>query len=102
MELKDRIKQLRIERNWTQVEVASKLGFASHNAYNHWEKGKSAPSVRDLDRIANVFGVSVAELLFGDGAPVYTTPDAGEVEMCSTKVHCRCWKVIFRTSTESS
>lgn len=64
MELKENLKKLRISRGFTQSDVAEKLGFKSHNAYNLWENGKTSPSVRDLERIASVFGVSVIELLF--------------------------------------
>jgi len=81
MELKERIKQLRTERNWTQKEIAEKLGYPTHNAYNQWEKGKSAPSVRDLDKIADAFGVTVMELLFGEGAPVHMTALPNELEV---------------------
>jgi len=64
MELKDRLKTLRLSRGLTQTDVAGKLGFKTHNGYTLWEKGKTAPSVRDLDMIADVFGISIPELLF--------------------------------------
>ena len=66
MDITKNLKKLRTEKKLSQSDVSKKLGFTSHNAYSHWELGKASPNVRDLDKLAEVFGVTVSELLFGD------------------------------------
>lgn len=56
------IKQLR-QRVGTQEEVANILGFSDKTAISKWESGKTMPKTKDLPRIAEVFGVSLLDLL---------------------------------------
>lgn len=58
----DVIKELREERNWSQEQMAERLGM-SKNGYAKIERGESLPSLERLDDIAKVFGVSVLELI---------------------------------------
>lgn len=64
MNISENLKRLRVARKLSQAEMAKLLGFKSHNAYSHWEIGKTSPNVRDLDKIAEVLGVTVYQLLF--------------------------------------
>ena len=59
------IKRLREERNMTQIEFAEKL-FVSDKAVSKWETGKGYPDIKLLEPIAQILGVSVAELLSGN------------------------------------
>lgn len=69
----DVIKELREERNWSQEQMAERLGM-SKNGYAKIERGESLPSLERLDDIAKVFGVSVLELLrIGDKNMVLQT-----------------------------
>lgn len=69
----DVIKELREERNWSQEQMAERLGM-SKNGYAKIERGESLPSLERLDDIAKVFGVSVLELLrIGDKNVVLQT-----------------------------
>ena len=58
----DIIKELREERNWSQEQMAERLGM-SKNGYAKIERGESLPSLERLDEIAKVLGVSVLELI---------------------------------------
>lgn len=58
----DVIKELREERNWSQEQMAERLGM-SKNGYAKIERGESLPSLERLDEIAKVFDVSVLELI---------------------------------------
>lgn len=66
MDITKNLKKLRTQKKLSQTEVSKAMGFVSHNAYSHWELGKASPNVRDLDKLAEVFGVTVSELLFGE------------------------------------
>lgn len=56
------IRELREQRQWTQEQMAEKLGL-TRNGYAKIETGKSTPSLERLDEIANVLGIKVIELL---------------------------------------
>lgn len=58
----DTIRELREERQWTQEQMAEKLGL-TRNGYAKIETGKSLPNLERLDEIAKIFGVQLFELL---------------------------------------
>lgn len=57
----NRIKVLRAERDWTQEDLASKVGI-SRQAVISIEKYKYTPSLELAFRIAETFGVSINEV----------------------------------------
>ena len=60
--LNERIKQLRTERNLTQVDLAKRLSV-SKQAVSNWENDNIQPSIEMLIRIADYFSVSTDYLL---------------------------------------
>jgi len=62
--MKNRIRVLRAERNWSQAELAERINIA-RQSLNAIENGKADPSLPLGMRIAKVFGVRVEEV-FGD------------------------------------
>ncbi|MFK7004694.1 transcriptional regulator [Flavobacterium covae] len=60
----DRIKQLRIENNLTQTELADKVGL-TYVQIGRYEKGKSTPSADVLQKLANVLNTSTDYLMNG-------------------------------------
>lgn len=61
----DFVAQLRKEKNFTQKELAERL-FISDKTVSKWERGLSIPDVSLLIPIADVLGVTVTELLYGE------------------------------------
>lgn len=59
------IKKLRESKKLTQLELAQKL-CVSDKTVSKWETGKGYPDISLLEPIAQVFGVSVTELLSGN------------------------------------
>lgn len=59
------IKQLREKKNLTQAELANKLNV-SDKTVSKWETGKGYPDITLLQPIADIMGVSVAEILSGN------------------------------------
>lgn len=59
------IKELREKNNLTQSELANKLNV-SDKTISKWETAKGNPDISLLEPIANVFGISIAELLSGN------------------------------------
>ena len=60
----DRIKQLRIENNLTQTDLAEKVGL-TYVQIGRYEKGKSTPSAEVLQKLANVLNTSTDYLMNG-------------------------------------
>lgn len=58
------IKELREKHHLTQAELAKKLNV-SDKTVSKWETAKGYPDLSLLEPIANVFGISIAELLSG-------------------------------------
>lgn len=56
------ITEMRKAKNWTQLELAEKMGVTD-KAISKWERDLSFPDVASLPRLAEIFGVSVDELL---------------------------------------
>ena len=59
--IKNRIKVLRAERDWTQADLADRVGI-SRQAVISIEKYKDTPSLELAFKIAEVFQVSINEV----------------------------------------
>jgi len=62
MKFSERLKKLRKDASFTQVDVASKLGI-SQQAYASWERGVKKPTQENLVKIAQILNVSVDYLV---------------------------------------
>jgi putative transcriptional regulator len=65
--VKNRLKVLRAERDWSQAELAERLGI-SRQSINAIETGKYDPSLPLAFRIARLFGQPI-EAIFEAGGP---------------------------------
>ncbi|MBO9712924.1 helix-turn-helix transcriptional regulator [Sphingomonas sp.] len=64
--MKNRLKVLRAERDWSQAELGGRIGV-SRQAVNAIETGKHDPSLTLAFRIARLFGLTIEEI-FDDEA----------------------------------
>ena len=65
-DMKNRIRVLRAERNWTQADLASRLEV-SRNSVNAIENGKYDPSLPLAFRISDVFGLPIEDIFQREG-----------------------------------
>lgn len=65
MSLSARLIQLRREHDWTQQDVADRIGLHV-NQIKRYEAGSAQPSLEGLKKIARAFSVSTDWLLFED------------------------------------
>lgn len=64
----EKIKEARIHHNWSQVELAEKVGKSRRTVID-WESGKALPRTRSVyETLAKVLNVSVSYLLTEDEA----------------------------------
>jgi putative transcriptional regulator len=71
--MKNRLKVLRAERDWTQADLAQRLEV-SRQTVNAIEKGKYDPSLPLAFRIARLFGRSIEDVFDPEG----TDPDTDD------------------------
>ncbi len=57
-----KIKNARMNMNWTQEELANKLGV-SRQAITKWESDKGIPDIENLKRLSSLLGVSIDYLI---------------------------------------
>lgn len=57
----ENLRELRLSRKLTQEELAAEIGIAS-NSLSKLERGINSPSGRNIDRIADFFGVDLGVL----------------------------------------
>ena len=63
--MKNRLKVLRAERDWSQQDLAERLGV-SRQSVNAIETGKYDPSLPLAFRIADLFGMAIEEIFQRD------------------------------------
>ena len=63
--MKNRLKDLRAERNWTQADLAQHLSV-SRQTVNAIEKGKFDPSLPLAFRIARLFNLKIEDIFLDD------------------------------------
>lgn len=65
MNFSQKLKRLRQEKNWSQEKLAEEIGV-KRLAVSKYESGQSKPSAETLQKISEVFGVSIDYLLAED------------------------------------
>ena len=66
LQLKSRLKVLRAERDWTQEQLAERVGV-SRQAINAIETEKYEPSLTLAFRLAKLFEARIEDIFFPDG-----------------------------------
>ena len=73
----DEILRLRLERGWTEYELAKNSGIAQ-STISTWYRKKQMPTVGSLDKICAGLGISLSSF-FAEEAEVYLTPEQHEL-----------------------
>lgn len=81
MEFKDRLRELRLQRGYSQVGLGKKLGL-SNSTISMYERGERKPDFETLDLIADFFNVDVSYLLGKEvGSMYYLDPKIYDIAM---------------------
>ena len=67
MSLSENLQRLRKEKGLSQEDVAQKL-FVSRQSVSKWENGNAEPGVENLKTLANLYGVTLDQLVGNDPA----------------------------------
>lgn len=75
--LQENIINLRNAYNYSQEEVAEKIGI-SRQAYAKWEKGETVPDIEKCALLAKLYNTSIDQL-YEDVEPIEGYPEAGAI-----------------------
>ena len=64
MYIGENIKHLRLQRGYSQEDLAKALGYKSYTTITKWESGVSEPTLKMTHEIARFFNVSVDDLCY--------------------------------------
>lgn len=78
MNLHERIRLLRLQRGYSQENMAYELGLST-TAYGDIERGKTDLTLSRLNQVAKVLRVAATDLLTGEGAAAETRPVTAEL-----------------------
>ena len=64
----ERIRKCRLDKGWTQQELADMVGIAKGGRQRvcAWEKGSRSPRRATVIKMAEIFGVTAGWLAYGD------------------------------------
>ena len=62
MSLETKLRKLREQKGWSQMDVAHQLDI-SQSAYNKWEAGQAKPTLPNLQKLAEIFEVDFLDLI---------------------------------------
>lgn len=96
MHTKDIIAQLRIQKGWTQEELAQKI-YVTRQAVTRWEAGETTPNVETLKLLSKLFDVSINTILGSPrqlicqccGMPLDDTSISKEVDGSFNEEYCK-------------
>ena len=63
MEFAKILKELRTDKELTQLQLAKALGFNSHAVIANWESGRQMPDIENLKLLSKFFKVSIDYLV---------------------------------------
>ena len=78
MDILEKIYEMRIERNWTEYQLAKKAELPQ-STISSWYNKKIAPSIFSLEKICKAFGITMSQLFACESESVELTP--GQREM---------------------
>ena len=73
-QISERIRQLRLDNNLEQTDVAEFMGYKSFTTISKWENGKNLPTGGKLVKLAQLFGTTTDYILHGINPKNTSTP----------------------------
>ena len=67
MRIADKIKNARIQKGYTQEQVAEEL-LVTRQTISNWENGKSLPDIISIIKMSELYELSLDEMMKGDNA----------------------------------
>lgn len=71
MDILDKIRKLRLERNWTEYQLAEKSGLPQ-STISSWYRKNMQPTIPSLEKICAAFNITISQF-FTDASAVELT-----------------------------
>ena len=65
MDVLERIRSLRLERNWSEYQLSEKSGL-TQSTISAWFRTKTLPTIPSLEKICSAFNISLAQFFFDE------------------------------------
>ena len=65
MDILEKITKMRMERHWTEYQLAEKSGL-TQSTISSWYRKNMLPSIPSLEKICNAFGITVSQFFLED------------------------------------
>lgn len=69
MDVLEKIRKFRIERNWTEYQLAEKSELPQ-STISSWYRKNQIPTIPSLEKICRAFGISLAQFFTDDYAEI--------------------------------
>lgn len=66
MEILDKITQLRLERGWSEYQLAEKSGL-TQSTISSWYRKNMLPTIPSLTRVCEAFGLTLSQFFLDEG-----------------------------------
>lgn len=74
MDILEKITQLRIERNWTEYQLAENSGL-TQSTISSWYRKNMLPTIPSLNRICEAFGITLSQFFLENSENTVTITD---------------------------
>lgn len=78
MDVLAEITRLRLQRNWSEYELAQYSGL-SQSTISTWYRKNQVPTIQTLEKICNGFGISLSQFFAGDNDVVWLSSKQREL-----------------------
>lgn len=65
MDILDKITQFRLERNWSEYQLAEESGL-TQSTISSWYRKNMLPSITSLSKICDAFGITLSQFFLED------------------------------------
>ena len=65
MDVLERIRSLRLERNWSEYQLSEKSGL-TQSTISAWFRTNTLPTIPSLEKICSAFNISLAQFFFDE------------------------------------
>ena len=69
MDVLEKIRQYRIERNWTEYQLAEKSELPQ-STISSWYRKKQIPTIPSMEKICNAFGITLTQFFTDDNSEI--------------------------------
>lgn len=92
----NKITSLRLERNWTEYQLAEKSGL-TQSTISSWYRKNMIPSISSLEKICDAFGITISQFFLDESSnTVLLTEQQIRLLRCASKLDSKQYEALIR------